>query len=102
MAEEKWYPGKFIEKATKGSILKQEGRLIFWLEQLIRDVDVAMRDEEEAWRMYDKLRTDIAAVYPPGTLAYDTVVKIIADEKRHYEELSRIKRTLLQRLEAEG
>ena len=86
------------KRPIRGQEKEDTKRLAFWLNRLVTEIDAGMRDEEEAIRFYDKLRTDIVAVYPPGTSEYETIVAITADEKRHYLELSRMKTVFLRKL----
>lgn len=64
------------------------------VDELIRRVDEAKRDEDDAKNMYNRIRTDLVAIFPPGTAVYDMFIRIVSDEVRHSEDLSRIRSAL--------
>jgi len=90
MAEE------IVEEALRKK--EEEDREEFWLKHLILEIESAIKDEGSAVWMYDKIRTDIAAMYPPGTLEYDTLKEIAGDELRHSQSLQEIRASLKKRL----
>jgi len=67
------------------------------VDKLVTQVDAAIRDQEEAWKMYDKMRTDMVTVFPPGTRMYEIFLKIVADEMRHREDLYQIRMALMEK-----
>lgn len=77
---------------------EEEDREEFWLKRLILMLDRAIKDEGEAVWMYDKLRTEMAAMYPPGSPEYDTIKEIKGDEMRHMQELRRVLESVKKRL----
>lgn len=90
MAEE------IVEEALRKK--EKEDREEFLLKILIMDVESQIRDETEAVWRYDKLRTEMAAMYPPGTPEYDVIKRIGSDESEHIRLLQKVRDKLKERL----
>jgi rubrerythrin len=84
MSEEKWYPGKFIEKVTKGKRrLTQEGP-----SQVIDLLDKAIKDEREAISFYNDAYSRISEPYEVARLFRELAL----EEQEHLKRLQEAKR----------
>ena len=72
-------------------------RMDFWLDRLLRKIDEAAADESAAIIMYGNLRSEVAAVFPPGTQPYDIIKKIEEEERVHFRQLDEIRQTILKK-----
>jgi rubrerythrin len=82
-----WYPGKFIEKLTKGKgILKQEvgGLTLSQVDSTIRDIQRYIEDEKRVERLYymESQNPVIKSIN-----ASNILLEISREEKTHAQEL---------------
>jgi rubrerythrin len=86
-----WYPGKFIEKVTKGrGFLGQRTPEEQYAIELIKsDLDMLIKDEQDAIRAYSHMQQ----LY--GTYGWRRIFgNILADEQKHLQMLTEAKRAV--------
>jgi len=88
--------GSLVESVVEEAALLHQGDQ--HLERLLVKVVEAKRDEEDAIRFYEKLNSEMATVFPPGTLPYDRIKAIFDDENKHYGWLIEIQGVIENRL----
>ena len=81
----------------KASPEDESSRMLFWLDRLLRKIDEAAADESAAIIMYGNLRSEVAAVFLPGTQPYDIIKKIEEEERVHFRQLDEIRQTILKK-----
>jgi rubrerythrin len=84
-----------MQESRRSRITEEEIRYLESLDQykrrdvLCNALDVSIKDEEEAVPTYEDLK-EALYTYLPETYINDIINPIIADERRHKEELSKL------------
>jgi len=67
------------------------------IKRLLEKLDKAIKDEEDAIRMYDDIIADMPIVFAPDTIVFQDIRSIGEDEKKHYSYLQPI-RSIVRRM----